>query len=268
MTSSAEQPRRVPGKLRRRLGAAARMLAALALAGGVYAAIMPASQAEDAPKTLSARAQEGKALYDVSCISCHGTNAEGVKDRGPSLIGVGSAAVEFQVSSGRMPMAAQGAQAERKAVVPLFEDPKKIEALGQYIQEIGGGPQLPGEYGGGDPANGGRLFRVNCAQCHGYTAGGGALSSGKFAPPLDPANSAQLYGAMLTGPQNMPVFGDNQLTVKEKKDIIAYVEYMKNDMDPGGYGLGRIGPATEGIAIFVVGITLLVFTTLWIAGKS
>ena len=38
--------------------------------------------------------------------------------------------------------------------------------------------------------------------------------------------------------------------------------------DPGGWGIGRIGPVTEGLAIFLIGIVALVFTTLWIAGKS
>jgi ubiquinol-cytochrome c reductase cytochrome c subunit len=94
------------------------------------------------------------------------------------------------------------------------------------------------------------------------------LSSGKYAPGLHPATPAQIYGAMLTGPQNMPVFGDSELTPQEKKDVIAYIEYMKNDQNPGGYGLGRIGPVTEGLAIFIVGMTATIFAALWIAGKS
>ena len=74
---------------------------------------------------------------------------------------------------------------------------------------------------------------------------------------------------MLSGPQNMPVFGDNQLTPEEKADIIAFIQYMAEDQDPGGvFNLGRLGPSTEGLAIFLVGIVALVFGTLWIAGKS
>ncbi len=34
---------------------------------------------------------------------------------------------------------------------------------------------------------------------------------------------------MLTGPENMPVFGDNQLTPQEKQDIIAYVQNLQAD---------------------------------------
>ncbi|BEL09123.1 cytochrome c [Actinoplanes sichuanensis] len=265
--------RGAPSRVRRRLGAAVRMLAALALAGGVYTAFTPGAFAEDNVQ-LSAVAREGKALYDTSCISCHGRDGQGVQDRGPSLIGVGSASVEFQVGTGRMPMTRQEAQAEQKP--PQFDD-AQTEQLGQYIQELGGGPELPDgplvadiESDPDALARGGELFRVNCTSCHGFGAGGGALSSGKFAPSLGDATAEELYAAMLTGPQNMPVFGDNQLTPEQKKQIITYISVqLQDDKDPGGlFNLGRYGPSTEGMAIFLVGITLLVFTSLWIAGKS
>ncbi|GAA2465644.1 cytochrome bc1 complex diheme cytochrome c subunit [Winogradskya humida] len=265
--------RSAPSRARRRLGAAARMLAALALAGGIYTAFAPGAFAEDDTQ-LSTAAQEGQALFNNSCVTCHGLNAEGVEGRGPSLIGVGSASVEFQVGTGRMPMTRQEAQAEQKR--PVFDE-TQTKQLGQYIQELGGGPQIPA----GDLtdnvktnpealAKGGELFRLNCAQCHGNVGAGGALSSGKFAPSLHDATPSQIYGAMLTGPQNMPVFGDNELTPEQKTEIITYINtQIQNDKDPGGiFNLGGYGPATEGLAIFVVGITILVFTSLWIAGKS
>jgi ubiquinol-cytochrome c reductase cytochrome c subunit len=119
-------------------------------------------------------------------------------------------------------------------------------------------------------AQGGQLFRVNCTECHGYGGGGGALSSGKWAPSLHGASAETIYSAMLTGPQNMPVFGDNELTPEQKREIITYVQVqLQEDKDPGGlFNLGRYGPVTEGLAIFVIGITILVFAALWIAGKS
>ena len=261
-----------PSRARRRIGAAVRMLAALALAGGVYTAFAPGAFAEDNGKQLSATAQEGKQLFDNSCITCHGRDAQGVPGRGPSLIGVGSASVEFQVSTGRMPMTRQESQAEEKK--PQF-DKDQTKQLAQYIQELGGGPQLPDgpltddlQTNPDALAKGGQLFRVNCTSCHGYGGAGGALSSGKWAPSLHSASAETIYAAMLTGPQNMPVFGDNQLTDQQKRDIIAYIQNMKEDQSQGGWGIGRIGPVTEGLVIFLVGITFLVFTALWIAGKS
>jgi ubiquinol-cytochrome c reductase cytochrome c subunit len=265
--------RSAPSRARRRFGAVIRMIAALALAGGVYTSFAPGAFAED-NRQLSAAAMEGQALFNNSCISCHGRDAQGVTGRGPSLIGVGSAAVEFQVGTGRMPMTRQEAQAEEKR--PVFND-AQTKQLGQYIQELGGGPQVPGGALTDDLqsnpdalANGGELFRKNCTSCHGFGGGGGALSSGKYAPSLHSATTEQIYAAMLTGPQNMPVFGDNELTPDQKREIITYVTVqLQQDKDPGGlFNLGRYGPVTEGLAIFLVGITILVFSTLWIAGKS
>jgi ubiquinol-cytochrome c reductase cytochrome c subunit len=265
--------RSAPSRARRRFGAAVRMAAALALAGGVYTALAPGAFAEE-PRQLSAAAQEGQALFNNSCITCHGPNAEGVEGRGPSLIGVGSASVEFQVGTGRMPMARQEAQAAKKP--PQF-DKAQTKQLAQYIQELGGGPQLPTGDLTLDPeenpealAKGGELFRINCTSCHQFAGAGGALSSGKYAPALHDATPEQIYAAMLSGPQNMPVFGDNQLTPDEKREIITYITVqLQQDKDPGGlFNLGGYGPVTEGLAIFLVGITLLVFTALWIAGKS
>lgn len=261
-------PRPQQSRLRRRLGAGVRLVAALTLVGGIYTAFAPgSSQADDTPK-LSRAAQDGKALFDQSCISCHGRNAQGVEGRGPSLIGVGSAAVEFQVTTGRMPLVRQEAQAERK---PPRYTADQARQIGQYIEEIGGGPTLPeGENlrAGGDVAKGGELFRVNCSSCHAFSTNGGALSSGKYAPSLKEATDRQIYAAMLTGPQNMPVFGDNQISPQEKRDIIAYIQNEKSQANPGGFGLGRYGPVPEALVIFLVGMVALVFTTLWIAGKS
>ncbi|SCL68942.1 menaquinol-cytochrome c reductase cytochrome c1 subunit precursor [Micromonospora citrea] len=252
---------------RRRLGAAVRLFAALMLAGGAYTVFAPGVQAQDTP--LTGAAAEGKALFDVSCVTCHGRNAQGVEGRGPSLVGVGAASVEFQVGTGRMPMARQEAQAQRKP--ELFTD-EEIRQLAQYVQELGGGPVVPNGddlHSEGNIAAGGELFRINCSQCHAFGGGGGALSSGKYAPSLRPASDRQIYAAMLSGPQNMPVFGDNQISPQQKADIIAYIqETLKHDQDPGGFNLGRYGPSTEGLAIFLVGIVALVFASLWIAGKS
>jgi ubiquinol-cytochrome c reductase cytochrome c subunit len=259
---------RPPGKVRRRIGFAVRLLAALTLVGGLYTAFAPGMRAVADDSDLSANAVEGKRLFETSCISCHGSNAQGVQDRGPSLIGVGSAAVEFQVNTGRMPLARQEAQSVRR---PPQLTPEQARLIGQYIQEIGGGPEVPpGDdlHSDADVARGGELFRINCSSCHAFAAGGGALSSGKSAPGMEHSTDRDIYAAMLSGPSNMPVFGDNQLTPEEKRDIIAYVQNMKSDRDPGGWGLGRYGPVPEGLAIFLLGMVAIVLTTLWIAGKS
>jgi len=254
---------RVGARFRRSSGFVVLVLA-LGLLGGAYAAFAPSSHAEEAPDPIAVR--EGQKLFNEGCVSCHGRNLQGVPDRGPSLIGVGSAAVEFQVGTGRMPLARQEAQAERKP--PQFNK-EQTKQLAAFVQSIGGGPQIPeGNLRDGDLAQGGRLFRVNCASCHGLSGNGGALSSGKSAPSLKQASDEDMYAAMLTGPQSMPVFGDNQLTPDEKKSIINYVQSLKAEKDPGGMGIGRTGPVPEGLVIFVIGIVVLLFAAVWIAGKS
>ena len=243
---------------------------ALGLLGTMYAAFAPSSHADDQASAASATdVREGQQLFQLGCVTCHGRNAQGVPDKGPSLIGVGAAAVEFQVATGRMPLARNEAQAARK---PRVYDDKQTQQLSAYVDSLGGGPKVPNiamrSTDQNVIADGGRLFRLNCASCHAFGTGGGALSSGKYAPSLAVSTDRDLYAAMLTGPQNMPVFGDNQLSPDEKVAIISYVQAQKGDQDPGGMGIGRTGPVPEGLVVFLVGIVGLLISTLWIAGKS
>src|SRR5687767_12210974 len=197
---------------RRRLANVAGLMTALVLTGAMYSVFAPAQAADDTSESAAEAA--GRELYDESCISCHGANLDGVEGRGPSLIGVGEAAVYFQVHTGRMPLARQEADAPDKPRV--FSD-EEIDQLMAYVQANGGGPTLPsGDLRDGDLAEGGELFRLNCASCHNFVGQGGALSGGKQAPSLQDSTDLEIYTAMLTGPENMPVFGDNQLTPEEK----------------------------------------------------
>ncbi len=239
---------------------------ALLAAGGLYAVFAPQPQTAHAQENLGL-VRQGEQLYNNACISCHGANLQGVQDRGPSLIGVGEAAVYFQVSTGRMPAARQEAQAAEK---PVKFSPEEIDALGAFVQANGGGPVVPTEsLAGGDPAAGGGLFRLNCASCHQFTGRGIALSSGKYAPEIKDVNAKQIYTAMISGPQDMPRFSDRQLTPEEKRDVIAYVESIsENRNNPGGLPLGGWGPVSEGLIAWIVGISALVAVTLWIGARA
>jgi len=253
-----------PVRRRRFSGLLVIVLALLAI-GGFYALASPgrgATPAAAAPDDAAV----GQRLYNQSCITCHGRNLQGVNQRGPSLLGVGGAAVDFQVSTGRMPVARQEAQIPRRKPMYTAEESRQIAA---YVQSIGGGPDIPsGQLGDGDLAQGGRLFRLNCASCHNFVGEGGALSSGKYAPPLYDASPKVVYEAMLSGPQSMPVFGDNQITPQEKNDIITYLESLKRERDPGGFSIGRVGPVPEGIVIWTFGIGAVLIATLWIGVKA
>jgi ubiquinol-cytochrome c reductase cytochrome c subunit len=252
-------------KQRRRLANIAGLSVALVLTGALYSVFAPAQAADDGGSQSTAEAA-GRDLYEHSCITCHGENLEGVPNRGPSLIGVGEASVYFQVHTGRMPLVRQEADAQDKP--SLFSD-EQIDQLMAYVQANGGGPTLPsGNLRDGDVAEGGELFRLNCASCHNFVGEGGALSSGKAAPSLRDASDLEIYTAMLTGPENMPVFGDNQLTPDEKRSVINYVQTIKQQVDPGGAGIGRIGPVSEGLVIWVVGIGAMMFGIFWMGSKA
>jgi ubiquinol-cytochrome c reductase cytochrome c subunit len=253
-------------KQRRRVGNAAGLMAGLVLTGALYSAFAPANAADEGQEGTSSAVEAGRELYEVSCITCHGENLEGVPNRGPSLIGVGEASVYFQVHTGRMPLARQEAQGPDKPRV--FSD-EEIDQLMAYVQANGGGPTVPsGDLRDGDLAEGGELFRLNCASCHNFVGEGGALSSGKYAPSLRDSTDKEIYTAMLSGPENMPVFGDNQLSPEEKRAIVNYVRTISTMEDPGGAGIGRIGPVSEGLVIWVVGIGALLFGVYWIGTKA
>ncbi|MGY1813129.1 cytochrome bc1 complex diheme cytochrome c subunit [Blastococcus sp. SYSU D00820] len=267
--AAAARARRL-SKARRRTANVAALMAGLVLTGVLYGALAPASSAEEVDGSSAAAQEAGREIYENSCITCHGENLEGVDNRGPSLVGVGAAAVYFQVHTGRMPLVRQEAQAPDK---PTVFSETEIQQLAAYVQANGGGPAIPptddsGQIRDGDLALGGELFRLNCASCHNFVGEGGALSSGKHAPNLHDANDLEIYTAMLTGPENMPVFGDNQLTPEEKASIINYVQTVKNMPDPGGAGIGRIGPVGEGMVIWLVGISALMFGIFWMGTKA
>jgi ubiquinol-cytochrome c reductase cytochrome c subunit len=257
------------GKLRRRVSGLLALFVALVGAGALYSVLSPSPQTAHAQGD-AALVQKGKGVFDNTCITCHGAHLQGVQGRGPSLIGVGSSAVYFQTATGRMPLGAQGAQAESK---PPTLSPSEIRGVMAYVQSVGGGPQAPQVSSKtlkqGDSAQGGQLFRMNCASCHNYTGRGGALTSGKYAPAMQGASPRVIYTAMQSGPQNMPRFSDRQLTPKQKQDVITYVNSVQNNRNnPGGVALGGLGPVPEGLVAWAVGIAALVGITLWIGSKA
>jgi ubiquinol-cytochrome c reductase cytochrome c subunit len=251
------------------------LLMGLLVTGGLYAVLSPASaQTSSADQSTIA---QGRNLFLVGCASCHGKNGEGIVTKrgteyGPPLAGVGAAAVDFQVGTGRMPMARPGVQAARKKVVYT---PEEISALAAYVASLGPGPAIPDKSAydptgasNADIVRGGQFFKTNCTACHNFAASGGALPGGKFAPNLKGVSNKHIYDAMLTGPQQMPVFSNGVVTSDEKRQIIAYLNSMENDPQYGGASLGALGPVSEGLTAWLLGIGALVGFAVWIASHS
>ncbi|MFH8367331.1 c-type cytochrome [Streptomyces sp. NPDC018031] len=262
--------KKLSARRRHPLAAVVVLLFALAVTGGLYAAFAPADKAKADDSAQSLAIEEGKKLYAVGCATCHGTGGQGTTD-GPSLVGVGSAAVDFQVSTGRMPAQQPGAQVPKKK--KIYTD-AETEQLAAYIASLGAGPVTPTkeQYNpeGADAARGGELFRTNCAQCHNFTGKGGALTNGKYAPKLDNVDPKHIYEAMQTGPQNMPSFPDTIMPEKEKREIIAFLDKVNtsNTETPGGMELGGLGPVSEGLFGWIFGLGALIAVTIWVAART
>ncbi|MFF3321920.1 c-type cytochrome [Streptomyces sp. NPDC002889] len=262
--------KKLSARRRHPLAAVVVLLFALAATGGLYAAFAPADRAQADETAQSLAIEEGQKLYTVGCASCHGTGGQGTTD-GPSLVGVGSAAVDFQVGTGRMPAQQPGVQVPKKKVI---YSQSEIDQLAAYIASLGAGPITPTEkqYSpeGADIAKGGDLFRTNCAQCHNFTGEGGALTDGKYAPHLDGVSPKHLYEAMQTGPQNMPSFPDTTMPEQQKRDIIKYIQTVNGDdtPTPGGFALGGLGPVSEGLFGWIFGLGSLIAVAVWVAAHT
>jgi quinol---cytochrome-c reductase cytochrome c subunit len=253
---------------RRRHPAAVVLLLLLGLlaTGAAYAAVAP-TQAK-AATVSTASVEEGKKLFLANCASCHGLQAQGTAS-GPSVVGVGAAAVDFQMGTGRMPLAGPAVQAPRGKDVKFSDE--QIADVAAYVASLSPGPAVPDEQyikGDGDPAKGGELFRVNCAMCHNFAGSGGALTRGKYAQSLRNVTGKHIYEAMVTGPQSMPVFNDSNISPQSKNDIIAFLHAIDKQENPGGMALGNMGPVSEGLFAWVFGLGILVACAVWLGSKA
>lgn len=251
------------------MAALALLVMALLLTGGLYAVATTTNEAKADTTTYSAQdVEEGQKLFMSNCSTCHGMRAQGT-NTGPSLIGVGASSVDFQVGTGRMPMQMQGPQAQVK---PQQFNDEQTKQLSAYVASLGAGPAVPEEeyldISEGNSANGAKVFLANCAMCHNAAGQGGALTRGKFAPSLMGVSEKHIYEAMQTGPQNMPVFNDANITPEEKRDVITYLKTLDNNTNVGGFSLGSLGPVAEGLFIWTIGLVIVIGFTVWLTSRS
>jgi ubiquinol-cytochrome c reductase cytochrome c subunit len=254
------------------------LLMGLLLTGGLYAAFSPAQAHGD---NSAEQVAKGRQLFLVGCSFCHGQSGQGVKtldgnEIGPTLVGVGAAAVDFQVGTGRMPAVQPGPQIPQKEVVYT---PDEIAELAAYVASLGPGPAIPNasDYslaGLSDEqrqeaiARGGQIFLTNCTACHNFEGSGGAMPRGGYAPKIRGVEPKYVWEAMLTGPQAMDNFSNGNLRPQEKRDIIAYLQSIQNNPDYGGFSLGGIGPVSEGLFAWLLGVGSLVGVAIWIAAHT
>ena len=73
---------------------------------------------------------------------------------------------------------------------------------------------------------------------------------------------------MVTGPQSMPVFSDKTITPAEKLSVIKWIKAAEAEPNLGGATMGRIGPVTEGLVAWILGLGLLIGIAVWLTMRA
>ncbi|HEV8299241.1 MAG TPA: c-type cytochrome [Acidimicrobiales bacterium] len=245
-------------------GAAGRSAAACAAFAASLSLLLPRVAAEQVPPhTPSADAEP---LYVTACAICHGNQGEG-SERGPSIRGVGAAAVDYELTTGRMPLRLGDSTPERGA--PAYS-PEVIAGLVAYVASLapGGEPVPSVDVGSADVARGGEVYRLNCAACHQAVGSGGALSE-REAPSLRPSTPVQVAEAVRVGPGQMPAFGEAALDDADVANVAAYVTEVLHDPDDrGGLAIWHLGPVPEGAVAIVGALGSLMLFAVWVEGRA
>jgi len=205
---------------------------------------------------------EGRRLFAAGCSSCHGDDARGIAGAGPSLRGAGAAAADFYLRTGRMPLDAPDDEPRRKES-PYSE--RQIDALVAYVGSFGGPPVPAVRTSRGSLALGFRLFQENCAGCHQVVARGG-ITTGAWIPGLQQASPVDVAEALAIGPYVMPRF--TRLTPVEVAALARYVTWTRQPDDPGGWGIGHIGPVPEGMVAWLLAGAALILTIRLIGERT
>jgi quinol---cytochrome-c reductase cytochrome c subunit len=248
----------------------ARLLVVTSVVLIAYGATLFAGATSQAPgatdqATVSPSAvAQGRALFVQACGTCHGFNARGVPEMGPSLIGVGAQAADFYLSTGRMPLNNPRDPPVRNP--PMFNR-GQINDLVAYVGSFGGPPIPAVDPGQGNVAHGFQEFALNCAGCHQIEAAGGIVTGG-IAPPLNQATAVQIVEALRTGPFLMPRFTTAELSRYDADSIARYVLQTRDPVDRGGWGIGHVGPIPEGMVAWLIALVALVIVARLIGERS
>jgi ubiquinol-cytochrome c reductase cytochrome c subunit len=212
--------------------------------------------------TSLAMTQAGKALYQDSCSACHGSVLQGQPGVAPSLIGVGAGAVDFYLSTGRMPL--QNPRLEPERAQPLYSR-TQINDLIAFITKVGGGPPAPAAHpASGDLAEGLHAFTLNCAGCHQIVG----LTLGAFVPSLQQATPRQIAEAVRMGPYLMPHFDAKVIDQHQLDSLVRYVLWTRHPVDSGGWGISNIGPIPEGMVAWFIALLAMVIVARLIGERT
>lgn len=215
----------------------------------------------------------GEELFQRDCAVCHGPRGTGT-DNGPPLVAEGTASIDFQMRTRRMPIPTPETEVERGVAArrngsPVSYTEQELADVAAYAAQWTTGPAVaelrPTADGDRDLAAGGELWRRHCAVCHQLAGRGGALLADVEIPSVLHSSELELIEATRVGPSSMPAFGATTLDRHEVLDLAAYVrQEIQQAEDPGGWSAGTLGPFAEGAVIWVVGVLGLLLVTAWI----
>ncbi|HLW47766.1 MAG TPA: c-type cytochrome [bacterium] len=200
--------------------------------------------------------RRGADLFALHCASCHGSIGQGTPD-GIPLAGIGAAAVDFVLATGRMPLSDPHQPMMRRG---SNWTRRQIDDIVAFVTSLGpGGPPIPVVHPeAGDLTTGGQIYAENCAPCHGASGQGAAVGGGADAPDLYEATAVEVAEAVRIGPDPMPRFDTRQINAHELDSLVRYVEFLPRLPDRGGFSLGHIGPVAEGFIAWIVGLGAIV----------
>ena len=209
---------------------------------------------------------DGRAVYEQYCASCHGVDLRG-GTKAPTLLGVGAAAADFYVTTGRMPAAVPWLEVGHRGQQPYLT-PEQQDAVVRYVAAAAPGPPIPVVITNGDALRGRTLFEQNCMHCHGVDASGGAIGRGDWAPALDRATVTQVAEAIRIGPGQMPRFGARQIDATSLDDIATYLTERRDRTDFTGFPVRAGGTVPEGLYGWLAAGSLAFFAFAFWSGDE
>lgn len=231
-------------------------------------------------------AEEGQAVYDQNCASCHQPGGVGVAGAFPPLAGNPRVADPEYVSgvvrdglTGPLEVLGQAYDGVMPAFAQLSD--AEVAAVAAYVASLSGGTTptttpattIPAGPVAGDADQGRELFLgasrlVNggaaCVSCH-AAGSSGLFGGGALGPDLTQA-FARLGGeagltAWLSNPPSptmMPLFSERPLTADEIAHITAYLAAADSAGEPAGGGGWFLLAGLAGLAALILFLALAV----------
>ncbi|MBF7729240.1 c-type cytochrome [Pseudomonas sp. N040] len=181
----------------------------------------------------------GKALFEATCVACHGAAGQGNPAlQAPALAGQQAAYLQRQLLNFRTDLrgtaAGDSGGAQMAPMAKGLADDAAVTAVAEYLASLPAAKATPA-LTGGDAAQGAKLYQSKCGSCHGGKAEGNpALNSPRLAGQSDVYLQTQFnhFKQGKRGYQQQDRFGRqmrmmaNSLNETELQDVLAYLNTL------------------------------------------